>query len=131
MARLIKAKGGLPEPLLSERSSKLPKPNSTWFRHLSSPNPKARHIQLHFSDTRETKKEKLYFTETDDIQRILETWLTAYKQWGPKEKDVEFFVQISFAVSGPFKGHRCWCGKSCVAVMTVVVSAFQAILACV
>ena len=92
MARLIKAKGCLPEAPTERKILKAPKaqlpPGFVTYR---APNPKARHIQPPFLRQQgKTKNEKLYFTETDDIQRIVETWLTTYRHWAPKEKDVEF-----------------------------------------
>ena len=92
MARLIKAKGCLPEPPAERKILKAPKaqlpPGFVTYR---APNPKARHIQPPFLRQQgKTKNEKLYFTETDDIQRIVETWLTTYRHWAPKEKDVDF-----------------------------------------
>lgn len=92
MARLIKAKGSLPEPPAERKILKAPKaqlpPGFVTYR---APNPKAKHIQPPFLRQQgKTKNEKLYFTETDDIQRIVETWLTTYRHWTPKEKDVDF-----------------------------------------
>ena len=92
MARLIKAKGSLPEPPAERKILKAPKaqlpPGFVTYR---APNPKAKHIQPPFLRQQgKTKNEKLYFTETDDIQRIVETWLTTYRHWAPKEKDVDF-----------------------------------------
>ena len=98
MARLIKAKGSLPEPPAERKILKAPKaqlpPGFVTYR---APNPKARHIQPPFLRQKgKTKNEKLYFTETDDIQRIVETWLTTYKHWAPKEKDVDFLSKYLF-----------------------------------
>ena len=92
MARLIKDKGSLPEPPAERKILKAPKaqlpPGFVTYR---APNPKAKHIQPPFLRQQgKTKGEKLYFTETDDIQRIVETWLTTYRHWAPKEKDVDF-----------------------------------------
>ena len=92
MARLIKAKGSLPDPPAERKILKAPKaqlpPGFVTYR---APNPKARHIQPPFLRQQgKTKNEKLYFTETDDIQRIVETWLTTYRHWAPKGKDVDF-----------------------------------------
>ena len=92
MARLIKEKGYLPEPPAERKILKAPKaqlpPGFVTYR---APNPKARYIQPPFLRQQgKTKNEKLYFTETDDIQRVVETWLTTYRHWAPKEKDVTF-----------------------------------------
>ncbi|KAF8162778.1 hypothetical protein B0H34DRAFT_650257 [Crassisporium funariophilum] len=92
MARIIKEKGAIPEPpaerkILKAKKAQLP-PGYVTYR---APNPKAKHRQPPFLRQQgKDKKEKLYFTETDDIQRILETWLNTYRHWAPRDKDVEF-----------------------------------------
>lgn len=98
MARLIKAKGSLPEPPAERKILKAPKaqlpPGFVTYR---APNPKARHIPPPFLRQKgKGKNEKLYFTETDDIQRIVEAWLTTYRHWAPKEKDIEFLSKYLF-----------------------------------
>ncbi|KAI0344985.1 DNA repair protein [Trametopsis cervina] len=37
------------------------------------------------------KGEKLYFTETDDVQDVVERWFSAFREKPPNTKDVEFF----------------------------------------
>ncbi|KAF8898269.1 hypothetical protein CPB84DRAFT_1962837 [Gymnopilus junonius] len=92
MARIIKDKGSLPEPpsqrkVLKPRKHDLP-PGFVVYR---APKPKARHIPPPFLRQQGKKKgEKLYFTEADDIQRVVETWVMTYQHWAPKDKDVEF-----------------------------------------
>ncbi|KAF8955572.1 hypothetical protein BDZ97DRAFT_279612 [Flammula alnicola] len=96
MARLIKEKGSIPEPpserkILKPRKHELP-PDFVPYR---APKPKARHLQPPFLRQQgKSKKDKLYFTETDDIQRVVETWVTAYKHWAPRDKDVEFLSKF-------------------------------------
>lgn len=98
MARLIKAKGSLPEPPAERKILKAPKAQlPAGFVTYRAPNPKAKYIQPPFLRQQgKTKNEKLYFTETDDIQRIVETWLTTYRRWVPKEKDVEFLSKYLY-----------------------------------
>ncbi|KAI0689819.1 hypothetical protein BC835DRAFT_1548803 [Cytidiella melzeri] len=38
-----------------------------------------------------TKGEKLYFSETDDVQDVVETWFNAFREKLPNAKDVEYF----------------------------------------
>ncbi|KIM49579.1 hypothetical protein M413DRAFT_15584 [Hebeloma cylindrosporum] len=96
MARIIKEKGRLPEPpkerkVLKPKKHVLP-PDFVPYR---APKPKARYLPKPFLRQQgKTKKEKLYFTETDDIQRIVETWMDTYRHWVPKEKDVEFLAKF-------------------------------------
>ncbi|PPQ70407.1 hypothetical protein CVT26_013824 [Gymnopilus dilepis] len=95
MARIIKDKGRLPSPpaerkILKPKKHELP-PGFVVYR---APKPKARHIQPPFLRQQgKNKGEKLYFTETDDIQRIVETWVMTYQHWAPKDKDVEFLAK--------------------------------------
>lgn len=96
MARMIKEKGHIPEPpterkILKPKKYVLP-PD---FVPYIAPKPKARHPAPPFLRQQgKTKKEKLYFTETDDIQRIVETWVMTYRHWAPREKDVEFLAKF-------------------------------------
>jgi DNA repair protein REV1 len=96
MARIIKEKGRLPEPpkerkVLKPKKHELP-PDFVPYR---APKPKARYLPPPFLRQQgKTKKEKLHFTETDDIQRIVETWVNTYRHWPPKEKDVEFLAKF-------------------------------------
>lgn len=95
-ARIIKEKGHVPEPpaerkILKPRKHVLP-PD---FVPYIAPKPKAYHPQPPFLRQQGSKKgEKLYFTETDDIQRVVEQWMTACGQWAPREKDVDFLARF-------------------------------------
>jgi DNA repair protein REV1 len=90
MARILRDKGCIPEPpkerkILKPRKHELP-PD---FVPYIAPKPKARHptppcLRQH------VKGQKLAFTETDDVQRVVETWVMRYHKWAPREKDVEF-----------------------------------------
>jgi len=95
-ARIIKDKGYIPEPpaerkILKPKKHELP-PGYVVYR---APKPKARHPQPPFLRQQgKEKKEKLYFTETDDIQRIVETWVMTYRHWAPRDKDIEFLAKF-------------------------------------
>jgi len=92
MARVIKTKGFLPEPpkerkVLKPRKLELP-PDYVVYR---APKPQARHPEMPVLRRQgKDKKDKQPFTETTDIQRILELWIKAYRRWPPKEKDVDY-----------------------------------------
>lgn len=38
--------------------------------------------------------EKLSFTETDDIQRVIEAWVEGFEEYPPNQKDVDFFCKF-------------------------------------
>ncbi|TFK40634.1 hypothetical protein BDQ12DRAFT_679787 [Crucibulum laeve] len=94
MARIIKEKGFIPE-VPSERRVLKPRKPAPVPEHLRwvAPAPKARYPEPPFLRRQGKKKtEKLYFTETDDIQSMLEKWMHAYHRWAPREKDVELLT---------------------------------------
>lgn len=41
-----------------------------------------------------TKGEKLYFTETDDVQNVIGVWVESFAEHPPNQKDVEFFAKF-------------------------------------
>lgn len=96
MARIIKATGRVPEPpakrkILKPKKHVLP-PD---FVPYIAPKPRARHLEPPFLRQQGAAPgEKLYFTETDDVQRVVEQWLTKYQHWAPREKDVEFVAKF-------------------------------------
>jgi DNA repair protein REV1 len=90
MARILRDKGSIPEPpkerkILKPRKHELP-PD---FVPYIAPKPKARHPTPPCL-RQYVKGQKLAFTETDDVQRIVETWVMTYHKWAPRDKDVEF-----------------------------------------
>jgi len=40
------------------------------------------------------KGEKLCFTETDDVQRVIEAWVEGFEKHPPNQKDVDFFCKF-------------------------------------
>lgn len=93
MARLIKTTGGIPEPPAERKILKPRKPaRSPYNRIWRAPAPRANYRQPPFLRQQgKEKREKLYFTETDDIQQVIEKWVYGYRKWAPKPKDIEFF----------------------------------------
>ncbi|KAF9009538.1 hypothetical protein BDQ17DRAFT_1421710 [Cyathus striatus] len=94
VARLVKQnKGNLPAPPSQSQKHHLkarkPNPVPEHLRWVAPP-PKAKYKETPSLRQQGKGKEKLHFTETDDIQNVLEKWVTAYQRWSPKEKDVEF-----------------------------------------
>ena len=58
------------------------------------PKPKAKYIEPPLLKQQgKTKEEKLYFHETDDIQRVIESWVTGFKEHPPNQKDVDYFAK--------------------------------------
>jgi len=90
MARILRDKGSIPElpkerKILKPQKHELP-PD---FVPYIAPKPKARHPTPPCL-RQYVKGQKLAFTETEDVQRILETWVMTYHKWMPRDKDVEF-----------------------------------------
>lgn len=94
VARLIKTNGAIPE-FSGERLILKPKkyiPPPDLFRQ---PPPYAKYPEKAKLRTQgKSKGEKVFFTETDDVQNLLEAWVNAFKKFGPEEKDVEFFAKF-------------------------------------
>ncbi|KAL0578346.1 deoxycytidyl transferase [Marasmius crinis-equi] len=89
-ARLLKTLGTIPDKA-TQRVVLKPRKLDPGEVHILPP-PKANHIQPPTLKQQGLQKgEKLYFHETDDIQRVIEQWVERYKNWPPSEKDVEFF----------------------------------------
>ncbi|KAF7354844.1 DNA repair protein [Mycena sanguinolenta] len=93
-ARLIKTRGAIPE-VSGERLILKPKkyvPPSDLFRQ---PPPYGKYPEKAKLRTQgKNKGEKVFFTETDDIQNLLEAWVNAFKKFEPAQKDVEFFAKF-------------------------------------
>ncbi|KAF7336714.1 DNA repair protein [Mycena venus] len=94
VARLIKTRGALPEVsgerLILKPKKYIPPPNL--FRQ---PPPYAKYPEKPKLRTQgKSKGEKVFFTETDDVQGLLEAWVNAFKRFGPEEKDIEFFAKF-------------------------------------
>ena len=93
MARILRDKGALPEPprerkILKPRKHDLP-PD---FVPYVAPKPKARHLTPPYL-RQQVKGQKLQFKETDDVQKVVETWVMTYSKWAPREKDVDFLCK--------------------------------------
>lgn len=41
-----------------------------------------------------TKDERLYFHETGDIQQVIESWVTGFREYPPNQKDVDYFAKF-------------------------------------
>ncbi|KAF9234509.1 hypothetical protein BU15DRAFT_89977 [Melanogaster broomeanus] len=56
------------------------------------PPPQAKHPQPPtLKQQGKQKGEKLCFTETDDVQRVIETWVKGFEEHPPNQKDVDYF----------------------------------------
>lgn len=59
------------------------------------PPPQAKHlVPPTLKQQGKTKGEKLYFTQTDDVQDVIEAWVDRFKEHPPNEKDVQFFAKF-------------------------------------
>ncbi|KZT74041.1 DNA repair protein [Daedalea quercina L-15889] len=56
------------------------------------PPPRAKYIEPPFLK-QQGKGEKLYFTETDDVQRVIEAWVDGFKEYPPNQKDIDYFAK--------------------------------------
>ncbi|KAJ6620397.1 hypothetical protein B0H10DRAFT_2207916 [Mycena sp. CBHHK59/15] len=93
-ARFIKTTGGIPE-VSGERLILRPRkyvPPPDLFRQ---PPPYAKYPERpRLRQQGKTRGEKLFFTETDDVQNVIETWVNAFREFPPNDKDVEFFAKF-------------------------------------
>ncbi|KAJ7494425.1 hypothetical protein B0H11DRAFT_2392932 [Mycena galericulata] len=91
-ARLLKA-GGIPEKsgerLILKPRKYVPPPDL--FRQ---PPPYAKYPERPKLRQQGRKGEKLFFTEADDVQGLIEAWVNAFKDFPPNEKDIEFFAKF-------------------------------------
>lgn len=91
VARHAKAPGAA---IYAERKVLKPKPRSKSpsVPYYRAPAPKAKYIEPPFLK-QQGKSEKLYFTETDDVQRVIEAWVDGFKEYSPNQRDVEYFAK--------------------------------------
>ncbi|KAJ7030391.1 hypothetical protein C8F04DRAFT_1222377 [Mycena alexandri] len=95
-ARFIKERGAVPE-VSGERLILKPRkfiPPDNLFRQ---PPPYAQYPELAKLRRQGCKGpggEKLFFTETDDVQNVLGAWVDAFKKFPPEERDVDFFARF-------------------------------------
>lgn len=91
-ARLLKSLGKIPDASSQRKVLKPQKRPTQNVRRL--PNPKARYLQPAILRRQGQKNgEKLYFTEADDIQQVIEAWVYRHRKHPPNPKDVEFFAK--------------------------------------
>lgn len=101
LARQAKKSGGMTALVLqsnreyrqikaSQRTSRSP---SVHYR--KKPPPKANHPQeVGIKRPGGRKGELLYFTDTEDIQKVIQSWVEAYQQHAPMQKDVDKFAKF-------------------------------------
>jgi len=91
-ARVLKQEGYVPDEATQRKVLKPIKPfPSPSRRRRRGPGPEAVYIQPPILRQQGSEKEKLCYFEADDIQSVIEKWVTSYRHWAPKEKDLEFF----------------------------------------
>ncbi|KIK81331.1 hypothetical protein PAXRUDRAFT_156343 [Paxillus rubicundulus Ve08.2h10] len=63
--------------------------------HPRKPPPQACHPQVPtLKQQGKRKGEKLYFTDTDDVQQVIEVWVEGFQEYPPNQKDVEYFTKF-------------------------------------
>lgn len=93
---MLKERGTLPEAPTQRKILKPKKPTlPPGFVLYRAPPPKARYkVKPALRRQGKSKKEKLAFTEPEDVQDVLEKWVTTYQHWAPREKDVEYLSKF-------------------------------------
>lgn len=95
LVQRIKRNGGVPMVITKRKAIKpmnrISRSPSVPYRR--RPPPKAKHpLPPFLKQQGKNKGEKLYFTETDDIQRVIEAWVHGFREFPPNQKDVEYFA---------------------------------------
>ncbi|KAJ3517687.1 hypothetical protein NMY22_g13908 [Coprinellus aureogranulatus] len=95
-ARLLKERGSIPEVSEERKILKPKKPTlPPGFVVYRAPPPQARYKKRPvLRQQGKTKKEKLAFTEAEDVMDVMEKWVTTYQHWAPREKDVEYLSKF-------------------------------------
>ncbi|KAF9066498.1 hypothetical protein BDP27DRAFT_1384323 [Rhodocollybia butyracea] len=91
-ARMLKTMGYIPlgeeQPVVLRPAE--PDPGEVTYL----PPPKARFVQPPtLKQAGPTPGEKLYFIETDDVQKVIEQWVTRFKLYAPNKQDIAFFAK--------------------------------------
>ncbi|KIJ63335.1 hypothetical protein HYDPIDRAFT_92853 [Hydnomerulius pinastri MD-312] len=93
MARHAKSGGLLAERKIIKDSNRISRSPSLPYR--KKPPPQAKHPQLPLLKQQGKQKgEKLYFTETDDVQRVIESWVDGFQEFPPNQRDVDYFSKF-------------------------------------
>ncbi|KAJ3993538.1 hypothetical protein F5050DRAFT_1577402 [Lentinula boryana] len=92
-ARMLKTLGYIPQKADDEHVELRPvEPDPGEVTYL--PPPKARFIQPPtLKQAGSTAGEKLYFVDTDDVQRVIEQWVLRFKLYPPNKQDIAFFAK--------------------------------------
>ncbi len=94
-ARQAKAPGG--SGLVFGGNRIVIKPRNRFRRNrplFRQPPPKARYRDIpSLKRQGRSKGEKLYFTDKDDIQEVIEAWVNGFTEYPPNQKDVDFFAK--------------------------------------
>ncbi|THG97509.1 hypothetical protein EW026_g4505 [Hermanssonia centrifuga] len=94
-ARQAKAPGG--SGLVFGGNRIVIKPRNRFRRNrplFRQPPPKARYRDIpSLKRQGRSKGEKLYFTDKDDIQEVIEPWVNGFTEYPPNQKDVDFFAK--------------------------------------
>ncbi|EMD34309.1 hypothetical protein CERSUDRAFT_107516 [Gelatoporia subvermispora B] len=91
-ARSAKAPGAT---VYSQRQVLKPKPKKKQVGLYRAPPPKAKYTDPpSLKQQGKTKGTKLYFTEKEDVQRVIEQWVEGFREYPPNQGDVDFFAKF-------------------------------------
>ncbi|OCH85466.1 DNA repair protein [Obba rivulosa] len=91
-ARSAKAPGAV---VYSQHKVLKPKPKKKQTGIRRAPPPKARFADPpSLKQQGKTKGTKLYFTEKEDVQRVIEDWVNGFREYPPNQGDIDFFAKF-------------------------------------
>ncbi|KAJ4482400.1 hypothetical protein J3R30DRAFT_2167635 [Lentinula aciculospora] len=91
-ARMLKSLGYIPHRADERVDLRPAEPDPGEVTYLSPP--KARFVQPPtLKQAGPTPGEKLYFVDTDDVQRVIEQWVLRFKLYSPNKQDIAFFAK--------------------------------------
>jgi DNA repair protein REV1 len=98
IARQAKKAGGLAALVAEDNRERIeikPTQHLPSVRYRKKPPPKANHLQpVGLKRPGGQKGERLSFTETDDVQKVIQSWVETYQQHPPYQRDIDFFAKF-------------------------------------
>ena len=98
IARQAKKPGGLAALIAEDNQERIeikPTQHLPSVRYRKKPPPKANHLQpVGLKRPGGQKGERLSFTETDDVQKVIQSWVETYQQHPPYQRDIDFFAKF-------------------------------------
>lgn len=96
MARQIKKPGASvyigERKILKPTTGRSKSPSVPYYK---PPPPQAKFLQPPFLKQQgKAKGEKFFYTETDDVQRVIEEWVNGFMEYPPNQRDVDYFAKF-------------------------------------